>query len=357
MSRAETEPVDDDHRPRSGETNPSGAERATSRSPSRSRHPSRSRSRSPAETRSPSQSLSRSQSRSPFRPPSRPRSWTWTLGLFRSELLTTFRRWRTLALLGVLAAVPVLVGIAVKLETGDGGSGGPGGGRGGGGAGPAFIAQVTNNGLFLVFTALAVTLPFFLPMAIGVIAGDAIAGEANAGTLRYLLVAPAGRSRLLLAKYATVMTFCLVATLVVALSALTVGSLLFPLGDLTTISGTRIGFGDGLLRALLIALVVALSLIGVAALGLFVSTLTGSGIAAMATTVGLLITVQILDQIPQLDALQPYFFSHYWLSFADLMREPVYWDDLQKNLGLQALYAAFFGSAAWARFTTKDVTA
>lgn len=283
-------------------------------------------------------------------------SWTWTFGLLRSELLTTFRRWRTLALLGVLAAVPVLVGIAVKIETSDGSSGGPGGG-GGGGEGPAFISQVTNNGLFLVFTALAVTLPFFLPMAIGVIAGDSIAGEANAGTLRYLLVAPAGRTRLLLAKYATVMIFCLVATLVVAVSALTVGALLFPLGDLTTISGTRIGFGDGLLRALLIALVVAASLTGVAALGLFVSTLTSSGIAAMATTVGLLITVQILDQIPQLHALQPYFFSHHWLSFADLMREPVYWDDLEKNLGLQALYAAVFGSAAWARFTTRDITA
>ncbi|MFF5481392.1 ABC transporter permease [Streptomyces sp. NPDC012935] len=278
----------------------------------------------------------------------------WTFGLLRSELLTTFRRWRTLALLAVLAAVPILVGIAVKIETsGDGATGG-GGPQGGG---PAFISQITNNGLFLVFTALAATLPFFLPMAIGVIAGDAIAGEAGAGTLRYLLVAPAGRTRLLLTKYATTMAFCLVATLVVAVSALTVGALLFPLGDLTTISGTQISFAEGLGRALLIALVVAASLIGVAALGLFVSTLTNSGIAAMATTVGLLITVQILDQIPQLHAIQPYFFSHYWLSFADLMREPVYWDDLVKNLGIQALYAAVFGSAAWARFTAKDVTA
>ncbi|GGW32145.1 ABC transporter permease [Streptomyces griseoloalbus] len=274
----------------------------------------------------------------------------WTFGLFRSELLTTFRRWRTLALLGVLAAVPVLVGVAVRIETGDGSSAG-------GGGGPAFISQVTNNGLFLVFTALAATLPFFLPMAVGVVAGDALAGEASAGTLRYLLVAPAGRSRLLLTKYATVMAFCLVATLVVALSALTVGAVLFPLGDLTTISGTRISFTEGLARALLIALVVAVSLIGVAALGLFVSTLTSSGIAAMATTVGLLITVQILDQIPQLHALHPYLFSHYWLSFADLMREPVHWDDLTKNLGLQAVYAAVFGSAAWARFTAKDITA
>ncbi|MFJ5640602.1 ABC transporter permease [Streptomyces sp. NPDC093223] len=276
----------------------------------------------------------------------------WTLGLFRSELAVTLRRWRTLALLGVLAAVPVLIGIAVRIETqGDG----PGGGDGGGG--PAFIAQITNNGLFLVFTALAATLPFFLPMAVGVVAGDAIAGEANAGTLRYLLVAPAGRTRLLLTKYATTMAFCLLATLVVAASALAVGALLFPLGDLTTISGTRISFTEGLGRALLIALVVAASLTGTAALGLFVSTLTNSGIAAMATTVGLLITVQILDQIPQLHALQPYFFSHYWLSFADLMRDPVYWDDLVKNLELQALYVAVFGSAAWARFGTKDITA
>jgi ABC-2 type transport system permease protein len=287
----------------------------------------------------------------PAAPAARPNP-LWTLGLFRSELAVTLRRWRTLALLGVLAAVPVLIGIAVRIETqGDGQGGGDGGG------GPAFIAQITNNGLFLVFTALAATLPFFLPMAVGVVAGDAIAGEANAGTLRYLLVAPAGRSRLLLTKYATTMAFCLLATLVVAASALAVGALLFPLGDLTTISGTRISFTEGLGRALLIALVVAASLTGTAALGLFVSTLTNSGIAAMATTVGLLITVQILDQIPQLHALQPYFFSHYWLSFADLMRDPVYWDDLVKNLELQALYVAVFGSAAWARFGTKDITA
>ncbi|MGP8300979.1 ABC transporter permease [Streptomyces inhibens] len=283
--------------------------------------------------------------------PRRPRP-LWSLSLLRSEIGTTFRRWRTLALLAVLAGVPILVGIAVKIETG----GGPGGG-GGGEGGPAFISQVTNNGLFLVFTSLAVTLPFFLPMSIGVIAGDAIAGEAHGGTLRYLLVAPAGRTRLLLVKYATTLTFCLVGTLVVALSALATGALLFPLGEVTLLSGTSISFGEGLLRALVIACAVALSLVGVAAVGLFISTLTSSGIAAMATTVGLLITVQILDTIPQLDAIQPYLFPHYWLSFADLLRDPVYWDQLQKNFGLQALYAVVFGSAAWARFTTRDITA
>ncbi|MEV5594800.1 ABC transporter permease [Streptomyces sp. NPDC052496] len=275
----------------------------------------------------------------------------WSLGLLRNEIGTTFRRWRTLALLAVLAAVPVLIGVAIKIETG-----GDGGGREASG-GAAFVSQITNNGLFLVFTALAVTLPVFLPLAVGVVAGDAIAGEAHAGTLRYLLVAPAGRTRLLLVKYATTLTFCLVATLVVAVSALVTGALLFPVGEVTLLSGTTVPFGEGLLRALAVACVVALSLVGVAAIGLFVSTLTNSGIAAMATTVGLLIVVQILDTIPQLHAIQPYLFSHHWLSFADVLRDPVYWDQLQKNFGLQALYAAVFGSAAWARFTARDVTA
>ncbi|MFJ8231808.1 ABC transporter permease [Streptomyces sp. NPDC094448] len=279
----------------------------------------------------------------------------WTLGLFRSELLVTLRRWRTIALLGVLAAVPVLIGISVRIETG--GDGGGAGGGGGGEAGPAFVSQITNNGLFLVFAALAATLPMFLPMAVGVVAGDAVAGESAAGTLRYLLVAPAGRTRLLLAKFATAVVFCLLATLVVAVSALVVGAVLFPLGDVTTISGTRISFGEGLVRAGAVALVVALSLAGVAALGIFVSTLTGSGIAAMATTVGLVITVQILALITQLDAIHPYLFPNYWLSFSDLLRDPVHWSEIQKNLGLQALYAAVFGSAAWARFTTKDISA
>ncbi|MER6915789.1 ABC transporter permease [Streptomyces sp. NPDC000594] len=278
----------------------------------------------------------------------------WSLGLFRSELLVTLGRWRTLALLGVLAAVPVLIGVAVRIETGDGGSVGGGGGEGGG---PAFISQITNNGLFLVFAALAATLPVFLPMAVGVIAGDAVAGEASAGTLRYLLVAPAGRTRLLFAKYVTTLVFCLVATLVVAVSGLVVGALLFPLGEVTTISGTTISFGEGLLRAALVAGVVALSLSGFAALGLFVSTLTGSGITAMATTVGVLITVQILGSVPQLDMVHPYLFPHHWMSFADLLRDPVHWEDIQRNLGLQLLYTAVFGSAAWARFTSRDITA
>ncbi|GAA1145339.1 ABC-2 type transport system permease protein [Kitasatospora gansuensis] len=268
-----------------------------------------------------------------------------SLSLFRSELGLTFRRARTITLLGILAALPVLIGVVIKSQTD------------GSGGGPAFIAQVSQNGLFLVFTALAVTLPIFLPMTVGVVAGDSIAGEAASGTLRYLLVAPAGRTRLLIAKFAAGMAFCLAATLTVAVSALATGVSLFPLGEVTLLSGDTVGPGTALVRAVLIALVVAASLGGLVAIGLFVSTLTGSGIAAMATTVVLVITVQILDSFPQLHAIQPYLFTHHWLSFGDLLRQPIYWDNVLQNLGLQAVYVAVFGSAAWARFTSRDITA
>ncbi|MFE9424603.1 ABC transporter permease [Kitasatospora sp. NPDC006697] len=271
------------------------------------------------------------------------------LALFRSELGLTFRRVRSVALLGVLALVPILIGVVVKLETGNM--------RRGDGGGPAFLAQVTQNGVFLTFTALAASLPVFLPMTVGVVAGDSVAGEAATGTLRYLLVAPAGRTRLLAAKFTAALAFCLAATLSVALAGLLVGSVLFPVGDVALLSGDTISLGEGLLRMALIAGVVALSLSGLVAIGLFISTLTNSGIAAMASTVGLVIIVQVLDSFPQLHAVQPWLFTHHWLSFADLLRQPMYWDEVLRNLGLQALYVAVFGSAAWARFSSRDITA
>jgi len=272
-------------------------------------------------------------------------------GLLRSELRLVFLRPRTAAMLGFLALVPVLLGVALRWFH----DGSPTGSGDGGGA-IDFVNQVTGNGLFLVFASLAAALPFFLPMTIGVVAGDSIAGEANAGTLRYLLVAPAGRTRLLLIKFAGVLTFCLAATMTVALSALAVGAALFPMGDVPLLTGDTISMTEASWRAVLIALCVAASLVGLAAIGLFVSTLTTVPVAAMATTVGVVIVTAILTGIPQLSAIHPWLFTDGWLSFGDLLRSPVPTDAIVRNLGVQAGYTAVFASAAWARMHERDVT-
>lgn len=271
-------------------------------------------------------------------------------GLVLSEMRIVFRRPRTYAMLGLLAVIPVLLGIALRWFTSGGG------GNGDGDGGLEFVSQVTNNGLFLVFASLAATLPFFLPMTVGVVAGDAIAGEANSGTLRYLLVAPAGRIRLLLVKYTGLVAFCFVATFTVALSALATGAALFPMGDVPLLNGDRISMGEALVRAMLIAVCVAVSLLGLAAIGLFVSTLTAVPVAAMATTVGLVIVSAILASIPQFHALHPWLFGDEWMSFGDLLREPVPTGGVIRNIELQAAYTLVFGAAAWARMSDRDVT-
>ncbi|WP_406298140.1 ABC transporter permease [Embleya sp. NBC_00888] len=271
-------------------------------------------------------------------------------GLMRSELRLVFLRPRTAAMLGFLAFVPVMLGVALRYFH-DGGSSG-----GGGGGGMDFVNQVTGNGLFLVFASLAAALPFFLPMTVGVVAGDSIAGEAHAGTLRYLLVAPAGRTRLLLVKFAGVLAFCLAATLTVALSALVVGAALFPMGDVPLLTGDTISMAEASWRALLIALCVAASLVGLAAIGLFVSTLTTVPVAAMATTVGVVIVTAILTGIPQLSGIHPWLFTDGWMSFGDLLRNPIPTDEILRNLGVQTAYTAIFGAAAWARMTERDIT-
>jgi ABC-2 type transport system permease protein len=49
--------------------------------------------------------------------------------------------------------------------------------------------------------------------------------------------------------------------------------------------------------------------------------------------------------------------THNWLSFADVMRTHIIWSGIVRNLGLQAAYVLIFGSAAWARFTPRDILA
>jgi ABC-2 type transport system permease protein len=106
---------------------------------------------------------------------------------------------------------------------------------------------------------------------------------------------------------------------------------------------------------LLIAAYLAVSLAGLSAIGLFLSTLTVVPVGAMAATVVVSVVSQVADQLPQLEWLHPWLFSHYWLGFGDMLRQPVLWDAFGRNALLQTGYIAVFGALAYARFTTRDV--
>ncbi len=281
----------------------------------------------------------------PAAPRNPARAW---LRLFGAELRLVFGRRRNLLLLAVTVVFPVVIGIALRVAAPH-----P---QGGNGPGVAFFNQLAGNGVFLTFIALSTLLILVLPVVVAVVAGDSVAGEAGYGTLRYLLAVPAGRTRLLAVKFAAIVVFGLAATVIVSAVSLVVGAALFPVGPVTLLSGTTVPLAEGLLRVLFVTLYVAAAMAALGAIGLAISTLTEHAIGAIATIAILVVTSEVVDQVPQLAAIGPYLPTHWWLSFDSILRAPVDTSTLLKGLLSFGVYAVLFGSFAWARFTSADVT-
>jgi ABC-2 type transport system permease protein len=262
----------------------------------------------------------------------------------RSELKIIFGRRRNIAGLGVLAAVPVILAVSARLSS----SGQVGG--------PDFISAIVGNGLFVAFGALALELPLFLPLAVSAISGDSVAGEANLGTLRYLLAIPAGRTRLLVIKYFAIVIFAFAATFLVALVGSIMGLALFGGGDMTLLSGTQTSLADGVWRLVLSSLYLAAQFSALGAIGLFISTLTEQPIGATIAIVLVNVMMFILDMITQLDWLHPWLLTHWWTAFGDLLRDPIATESIQRGLITALVYAGVFWLAAWARLSTKDIS-
>jgi ABC-2 type transport system permease protein len=260
-----------------------------------------------------------------------------------SKLLRGPRRWVPIA---VLAGLPVVVGIFVKYS---GRAPAPG-------QGPALLSEVLNNGLLFPAAALAIILPLFLPIAVSVIGGDAIAGEASNGTLRYLLTRPVGRTHLLSAKLLAIITFIFLAVIVVALVALAAGVVLFGIRPLSSISATDLSPYETFIRTVMAILFIGWSMLGLGAIALFASTRSDSPLAASLATLAAFVASQVLDLIDATDSIQAYLPTHYWLKFVDFYRDPILWHDINRGLLLQLIYVVVFLGASWANFTKKDIS-
>jgi ABC-2 type transport system permease protein len=274
------------------------------------------------------------------------------LRFFTNELRITFFRRRNQLLLVVVGLFPLLIGIGLKAAAPHGG----GGGNGPASGGAAFFNQLAGNGVFLSFIALSLLLILVLPVVVAVVAGDSIAGEAGYGTLRYLLAVPAGRTRLLVVKYATIVVWCMAAVFIVSAIALIVGAVLFPIGSVTLLSGTTVSLGSGLVRVLLVTLYICAAMAAVGAIGLAISTFTEHAIGAIAALMILVVASEVVDNIPQFATVAPYLPTHWWNSFDALLRTPVDTATLEHGLLSYVVYAALFFLIAWARFTSSDVT-
>ncbi len=270
--------------------------------------------------------------------------------MIRVELSKMLRRPRTWVTIASLNALPTVVAVLLALT-----DLGPRPGTG-----PPFLSAVLTDGTLFPLAALGIVLPLFLPVAVAVVGGDAIAGESQSGTLRYLLVRPVSRGRLLVAKLVSVIAFVVVATIVVAVVAYVEGKLF--LGDapvdgsaVVSVSGSSLTQTQMIERSFLAFGYVVLAMLGVAAIALFLSTVTDSAIAAALGTIGFLIASSVLLGLDAAESLRPYLLTRYWLAFIDLFRDPIRWRDVIHGVLAQLAYLVVFVGAAWANFATKDV--
>jgi ABC-2 type transport system permease protein len=281
------------------------------------------------------------------------------------ELVKMARRPRTWISIALLCGLPVLVAVFVAVTHIV-----PPPGQG-----PTLLSAVLSNGALYPAAALAIVLPIFLPVAVAVMGGDAIAGEAGAGMLRYLLARPVGRTRLLFAKLVALVVYTLTAVLLVAVTAYITGKILFgtqPVavttggglssGNIaahvaaTSLSGTAMTPADILIRTAGTIAFIAVSMLGVGSIALFLSTLTDSPLTAALGAMAALVTSATLVALNAAGSVNPYLPTRYWLAWVDFFREPILWRDIDRGFAVQAVYVVVLLGAAWANFATKDIT-
>ncbi|MEJ2869437.1 ABC transporter permease [Actinomycetospora sp. OC33-EN08] len=344
------------------------------------------------------------------------------------ELRKMFRRPRTWLTIGLLCLLPVIVAIflaSTRIAPTPG-------------QGAAFLSAVLESGSLYPAAALALVLPIFLPVAVAVVAGDAVAGESGAGTLRYLLVRPVGRTRLLVAKLVSVVVFVVATVAAVAGTSYVTGVTLFGAGDpvavvnaipqisgpggggssgggsgggagasapaasggsasaadagdpgaaggaagsapgapptagapsqldpteareraadsVASLSGDPLSPADLALRLLGAMAYITISMLGVGAIALFLSTVTASSLGATLGALAALISSQVLVTLDAAASVTPYLPTRYWLAWIDFFRDPIFLRDIRAGVLVQVAYVVILMVAAWANFTTKDV--
>jgi ABC-2 type transport system permease protein len=197
-----------------------------------------------------------------------------------------------------------------------------------------------------------------------------------------------GRTRLLVAKLISVTSFTLAAVVAVTVTSYATGVLILgpsraaavgtPPGGLsgsiapgaggaptaglqagaaiTSLSGAPLTTLELVERVLGAMAFITVSMLGVAAIAIFLSTLTDSALGAALGALATLVASEVLVTLNAASVVQPYLPTRYWLAWIDFFRQPIFWRDIQRGFGIQAVYVAVFLAAAWANFATRDIT-
>jgi ABC-2 type transport system permease protein len=269
------------------------------------------------------------------------RAW----GPLRREWTKLLFSRRTYVIWAGLLAIPFMITLALKLADSPPEHG----------EGPEFLSRVVGNGLYVPLASLAALLPFFLPLAAIMVASYMLAGEAELGTLRIVLLRPVDRGAMVLAKWVTAILYLSVGLLIVVAGGLVFGGLFFGLEPMVTLSGSTVSVAEGTGLILLTALFALAAMACMVSLALLFSAVTDSSLTALIVTVVLYVVIQLLVSFSYFAWLEPYVFPTYFNDYINLFRDPIAWRPIGEALLVFGLWSAGLTTAAWLLFRRKDV--
>ena len=273
------------------------------------------------------------------------------ISLVRTEFVKAAVRMRSLVIAALLVGLPTLIVVAINAR----------GRRVNNDNGEGLFRLAQQSGLVIPGAVLSALCGFLLVVVAGTLAGDSVASDATWGNLRYVLMRPVPRGRLLVAKAIVAGVLIWTCTVLVALAALVAGIVLF--GSHSVVVPALPGLSGGFVlgtatllgRVAIATLYVAFGYTALLAIGTLFTTLTDTATAAVGATIGVYIVSEILDSISQLGTIRYGFPTHYMGAWQSMFTDNHYSSDMVVGIVVQLAYLVVFGTAAIIRFRTMDI--
>jgi ABC-2 type transport system permease protein len=263
------------------------------------------------------------------------------------ELRRQFARRRTLGVVALMVALPLLLIAALKLGASE---------EAGENSRINLVDVATASGLNFTLFVLFATTGFFLVVVYALFFGDTVASEAQWGALRYTLATPVPRMRLLRQKWLAALVLSVGALLTLTAVSVLAGSVAFGFGDIETPLGVTLSQGGGFVRLAGMLGYLAVHLLVVGTLAFWFSTITDAPLAAVGGAVFTMFVFAILDQVEQLGSLRDWFPTAGEFAWVDLLQTPVQDGDLFRGVIQSLVYAAVFTGLGFRHFARRDVT-
>jgi ABC-2 type transport system permease protein len=267
---------------------------------------------------------------------------TAVVKVYRWEIAKLLAQKRTY--LGIVSAalVPVIFVAVLVLQTG----------------GPNDVPlgrYIRDTGLAVPFVVLFFMSIWGLPLITALVAGDIVASESHNGTLKTILTRSRQRGEVFTGKVLASVSYTLAIVFAMGVVGLVAGGIAWGFHPLTSLSGTKVstGHGLGLLAASLA--IYAFPLVGIAAFGLMLSTITRNSAASVVGTLMWALLMQLLGVLPGTESFRPYLLGTQFDAWHGFLRTPADWVPVVRALWVCALYIALPLFVAYTVFLRRDV--